>query len=279
MSDIIIDDPTEIAPTETALIQPKEDPLRIFIGYDTKEKIAYEVLKYSIEEKTKVPVKIIPLYHKELRRQGFFKRPWLINALDGNNTDMIDGKGFSTEFSHTRFLVPALMKFNGWALFMDCDMLVRCDIREVFAHCDDRYAVMCVKHNQKVTRPEKMDGSQQVSYYRKNWSSFMLINCGHYLNRKLTIDTVNLATGGWLHGFGWLPDTAIGGLPNYYNWIEGTSPGMTFPRVIHYTMGGPWFDGYGSVFFAEDWWKAYEKFHEMLPMPNAQLTDINYSDL
>jgi hypothetical protein len=255
------------------------DELKVFIGWDGREKIAYEVMKHSIEKHTNTKHKIIPLYHKELRRQGFFQRPWVIEALTGNYVDLMDGRPFSTEFSHSRFLVPELMKYKGWALFMDCDMLVKCDIKEIFSHCDDKYAIMCVKHKQKVNKQEKMDGSLQQSYHRKNWSSFMLINCGHKLNREITKEVVNTATGGWLHAFSWLPDEAIGALPDYYNWIEGTSPTMERPRVIHYTMGGPWFDGYKDVMYAEDWWRMYETFHEMLPEPNAQLTEVNYRDV
>jgi lipopolysaccharide biosynthesis glycosyltransferase len=253
--------------------------LKVFIGYDGREKIAYEVLKHSIEKRTKTPHKIIPLYHKELRRQGFFHRPWMTNAMDGNFTDLIDNKPFSTEFSHSRFLVPALMKFNGWALFVDCDMIFKCDLKEIFEHCDDRYAVMCVKHNQKVTKQEKMDGSAQQSYYRKNWSSFVLFNCGHKLNRELTTERVNTATGGWLHSFAWLPDEAIGALPQYYNWIEGTSPHIERPRVIHYTMGGPWFSSYKEVMYADDWWNLYKSFHEYLPEPSDELLKVDYRSL
>jgi lipopolysaccharide biosynthesis glycosyltransferase len=253
--------------------------MKVFIGWDSREKIAYEVLKHSIVRNTFSNVKIIPLYHKELRRQGFFTRPWLIESMSGNYQDLLDNRNFSTEFSHSRFLIPELMKFDGWALFMDCDMLFKCDIKEIFAHCDDRYAIQCVKHRQKVTKQEKMDGSVQQSYYRKNWSSFMLINCGHKLNKQLTKDVVNTASGSWLHGFTWLPDEYIGALPEYYNWIEGSSPTTEKPRVIHYTLGGPWFDGYKDVMYADEWWKEYEHFHEMLPEPNAQLTEVDYRNV
>lgn len=254
--------------------------LKVFIGWDSREKAAYEVLKHSIEKQTFSKPKLIPLYHKELRRQGFFKRPWLTGAMDGNHIDLIDQRPFSTEFSHTRFLVPALMKYQGWALFMDCDMLFKCDIKEIFEHCDDRYAVMCVKHNQKIDKQEKMDGSPQQSYYRKNWSSFMLFNCGHRLNKELTPEVVNTATGGWLHGFEWLPDEAIGPLPDYYNWIEGSSPNIERPRVIHYTMGGPWFSSYQDVMYADEWWRMYESFHDQSPPdPSDELLNVDYRDV
>jgi len=249
--------------------------LTVFVGFDTREKVAYDVLKHSIEKHTKSKVRIIPLYHKELRRQGYFQRPWLTGAMDGNSVDLIDQRPFSTEFSHTRFLVPELMNFKGWALFMDCDMIVRCDIQEVFDQIDERYAVMCVKHRQDVKKTEKMDGSPQSSYYRKNWSSFMLINCGHDSNKQLTRDVVNTATGGWLHALTWLEDHQIGTLPDYYNWIEGCSRADVHPRIIHYTLGGPWFAHYKDVMHSEAWWQYYESFNEELPDPSS-LPEVDY---
>lgn len=249
----------------------------VFIGWDNREKVAYEVLKHSIEKQTYSHPEIIPLYHKELRKQGYFKRPWAINALDGNFTDMVDQKPFSTEFSHTRFLVPALMRYKGWALFMDCDMIFKSDVKELFALCDDRYAVMCVKHRQNVKEREKMDGSPQSSYYRKNWSSFVLWNCGHELNRQITPEVVNTATGGWLHAFSWLEDRHIGTLPYEYNWIENCSPVVEKPKVIHYTLGGPWFSSYKDVMFSEEWWDMYKSFHHDLPDPSDKLITVDYS--
>jgi lipopolysaccharide biosynthesis glycosyltransferase len=253
--------------------------LTVFIGWDDREKTAYEVCKFSLNKRTRADVKVIPLYHKELRKQGYFQRPWLTNAYDGNRTDLIDGKGFSTEFSHTRFLIPELMKFKGWALFLDCDMIFKCDIKEIFSHIDESKAVMCVKHRQNVKTGVKMDGSIQQNYSRKNWSSFMLINCGHPSNRKLTKEVVNTATGGWMHALSWLSDNEIGELPNYYNWIAGTSPGNVSPRVIHYSEGGPWFSDYQDCAFADAWYDEYRSLNEDLPDPAGDLCIVNYGAL
>lgn len=254
--------------------------LKVFVGYDGREKAAYEVLKFSIEKYTHADVKVIPLYHKELRRQGYFHRPWLTEAITGNMMDLVDGRPFSTEFSHTRFLVPELMKFKGWALFMDCDMIFnKSDIKELFDFCDDRFAVMCVQHRQNVKHGEKMDGAVQTNYRRKNWSSFMLFNCGHPSNRKLTKEVVNTATGGWLHGLSWLQDSEIGILPDYYNWIEGTSRAQEHPRVIHYTEGGPWFYGKKDVLYAEKWDELYNSMMEMRPEPSDQILQVEYANV
>lgn len=253
--------------------------IKVFIGWDGREKAAYEVLKHSIEKYTKEDVDIIPLYHKELRKQGLFKRPWLIEAQTGNYVDLIDGKNFSTEFSHSRFLVPEIMKYNGWALFMDCDMIFKDDIKKLFSLVDDKYAVMCVKHKQKVDCDVKMDGSLQQDYRRKNWSSFMMINCGHPSNRALTKDVVNTATGNWLHNLSWLKDSEIGDLPDRYNWIAGTSRSGFMPSVIHYTLGGPWFKDYQDCPYADDWWDLYRSFNKDLPDPAADLNTVDYGEV
>ena len=233
--------------------------MRVYLGYDSREKCAFDVCKSSIEHNTHNKIEIIPLCHKQLRRQGWFTRPWLTNAYNGNMTDMVDGKPFSTEFSHTRFLVPALNDYKGWALFMDCDMVWDANIKDLFALVDDKYAMMCVKHHHKPTEGAKMDGVPQANYYRKNWSSFMLVNCAHPANRKLTPDVVSTHPGSWLHSFAWLEDIQIGALPDEYNWIEKTSPANLKPKVIHYTEGGPWFDGYKDVKHADIWWRYYQR--------------------
>lgn len=188
----------------------------------------------------------------------------MIDGATGDFRDLIDGKPFSTEFSHTRFLVPKLMNYKGWALFFDADMIFLSDIEKLLVLLDDKYAVMCVKHNQRIERGTvKMDGREQLAYPRKNWSSFVAWNCGHEMNRQLTPERVNFMTGSDLHGFSWLPDNMIGELPFTYNYISGVSPKLSpgsgyRPDVIHYTEGGPWFDSHKNVPYAQMWIDEYE---------------------
>lgn len=237
--------------------------LSIYIGYDSREAVCSDVLKHSISKRTNSPLKIEYLKHRDLRAKGLFKRKWSVDALTGEWIDDNDTKKFSTEFSHTRFLVPALMEYKGWALFCDSDMIFLSDIQKLFNHADDKYALMCVKHQHK-PKPGavKMDGRQQLSYNRKNWSSFVLFNCSHPSNKKLTPAEVGFMTGGDLHAFTWLKDYEIGELPFDYNYIPGVSPrrGMTdgMPAVIHYTDGGPWFEECQDVAYAGTWLEEYE---------------------
>ena len=241
-------------------------PLKIFIGYDDREAVAARVLKHSIERRTHSNVEVNFLEHRNLRQSGLFTRPWVIDADTGNYRDLIDGKPFSTQFSHTRFLVPYLSGYKGWALFLDCDMIFRSNIKKLFDFVDDRYAVMCVKHQQQVRTNEiKMDNRPNESYPMKNWSSFMLFNCAHPANRALTPAEVSFNSGGSMHRFDWLGNkNLIGSLPPSYNYIPKVSNPMPISDidVVHYTYGGPWFDNpeCKEVPLADLWIEEYESF-------------------
>lgn len=238
-----------------------QEPLKVYLGFDGREPIVSEVAAHSICSRTKESVKFYFLKHRELRAKGLFIRPWLIEGSTGQYRDLLDDKSFSTEFSHTRFLIPELQLFGGWALFLDADMLFQCDIKKLFELRDNKYAVMCVKHQHDVKSDQpKMDGRLQQKYYRKNWSSFVLWNCGHPSNKKLRKERVNYMAGRDLHSFSWLQDSEIGSLPHCYNYISGVSPklpiydgGATKPEVIHFTEGGPWFEECKSVPYADLW--------------------------
>jgi lipopolysaccharide biosynthesis glycosyltransferase len=203
--------------------------MKVFIGYDTREDIAYQVCKHSILRR-QPSAEVKPLKQKDLRETGWYTRP-------------VD-KLASTEFTFTRFLVPELSNFEGWALFIDCDIILTVDIKELFDQADDKYAVMCVKHDYTPNTELKMDGIQQTVYPRKNWSSVMLINCGHPSNQALTRDLVNNLeiSGAYLHRFSWLTDDKIGELDHTWNYLVGVYNDITIPKLIHYTEGGPWFE-------------------------------------
>lgn len=253
---------------------------KVYVGYDDREAIASEVAAASIRRRTDSEVNITYLKHRELRAKGWFKRPWQMDADTGDYRDQIDSKNFSTQFSHTRFLIPALQNFKGWALFMDSDMIFLSDIKHLFALCDDRYAVMCVKHNHvPVRNSSKMDGRLQQQYYRKNWSSFVLWNCGHPANQLLTKESVNYMKGSDLHAFSWLSDNEIGSIPFRYNYISGISPPLKDgekPAVIHYTEGGPWFDNHKDVPYGDLWTKEYHDWQReagneaIMPIPSTK---------
>lgn len=221
------------------------DAINVFIGWDSREPIAADVCEYSIEQNTSAAVKVTMLKQDLLREQLLYARP----------RDQLG----STEFTFTRFLVPRLMDYQGWAVFCDCDFLWLGDIKELMDQADDRYAVMVVKHDYRPQNTVKMDGKRQEYYPRKNWSSMVLFNCGHPKNRWLTPFHINQATGQELHRFTWLDDSEIGSISPEWNWLVGWyhQPYDGTPKALHYTEGGPWFDNYRDCDYA-DVWLSYE---------------------
>ena len=220
----------------------RKAPNTIYIGYDPKEQVAYDVLRFTIERISVENVRIIPIRKDILELTGMYTRKH--EVVDGQNIDVIDGRPFSTEFSFTRFLVPAMNMYEGWALYMDCDMYPRTDINSLFDEYNlEYYPLYCVKHKYEPGDGVKMDGMKQENYRRKNWSSFVLWNCSHPLNRTLTPEVVNTQTGQWLHAFGWLPDKEadIGAIDEEWNWLDNHSPEDVEAKNVHFTTGGPWF--------------------------------------
>lgn len=218
-----------------------QEPFRVYIGWDSREDIAYQVCRHSLLRHASIPVEVIPLRQQDLRAQGLYSRP----------ADPLA----ATEFTYTRFLVPHLADYRGWALYCDCDFLWRADVAELVALADDRFGAMCVHHDHRPSETVKMDGKTQTVYPRKNWSSLILYHCGHAATRRLTPDVVNRETGAYLHRFQWLADAQIGAVPETWNWLEGWSarPASGAPNVVHYTRGGPWFDNWRDVDYGDLW--------------------------
>lgn len=222
---------------------------RVYIGWDPREDIAYQVCKHSIHRLSE-NIEVLPLKLNELKSKALVTRP--------------DDPKASTQFTFTRFLVPYLNGYQGWALFIDCDFLARTDINKLFDLADDRYAVQVVKHDYTVKDGEsKMDGCVQHAYPRKNWSSCMLFNCAHPKNRQyLYPEFMNKQEMSYLHRFQWLNDNEIGSLHHEWNWLVGhyIEPEDGFPSLIHYTLGMPFMPGYENCQYSEQWYQERADF-------------------
>ena len=143
----------------------------------------------------------------------------------------------------------------GFVAFIYTSIIFLNDVKELFDQVDDKYAVMCVKHDYTPKEGTKMDGQKQTIYPRKNWSSVMLFNCGHPSNARLTQDMVNdpEINGAYLHRFSWLKDEEVGELEHTWNYLVGVYDDIEKPNLIHYTEGGPWFENYRNCEFAQEW--------------------------
>jgi lipopolysaccharide biosynthesis glycosyltransferase len=207
----------------------------VFIGYDHREAIAYHVCANSIIRHASKPVSIVPLA--------------LRNMQDYSETHS-DG---SNQFIYSRFLVPHLMDYQGWAIFMDGDMLLREDITQLWNLRDDSKAVMVIKHDYKTRRKEKYLGARNEDYPRKNWSSVILWNCGHPANATVTPGFVQQATGAQVHRFTWLDDDLIGELPREWNWLPDEFGANTDACLLHYTLGTPSFHEFATTPQGDEW--------------------------
>ena len=210
--------------------------INVYIGFDPREAVAYNVLASSIQTRSSEPVSICPLMLTQLRM--FMTRPR--HQLQ------------STDFSFSRFLVPFLSGFKGYSIFLDCDMLVLDDISRLWALRDEQYAVQVVKHDHRPVETVKFLGEPQSCYEKKNWSSVMIFNnakCG-----MLSPEYVNSATGLDLHQFKWLKDDLlIGSLPNRWNHLVGYDPKTADVSLVHYTLGGPYFPEYANCEYSDHW--------------------------
>lgn len=223
------------------------DALKIFVGYDSREDIAWQVCRLSIQRHTGADVPVYPLRQSTLREIGLYTR-----AADAA----------STEFSITRFLTPYLGAHDGWTIFVDCDFLFTVDVRKVLDHASRDKAVHVVQHDYVPANAVKMDGQVQTVYPRKNWSSFILFNNAHPDVKALTPEVVNTASPAHLHRFGWVSsDDLIGNLPLAWNFLEGEYPRPAeTPCAIHYTNGGPWFENWQDVDYADLWIAERERY-------------------
>jgi lipopolysaccharide biosynthesis glycosyltransferase len=218
----------------------------IVVGYDRNNRMPAYTMAESIMQKASVPVRFTFLHRDMLK---MYTRP--------------RGQFDSTEFSNSRFLVPYLFNYQGWTLFTDNDMIVKEDIHELFSLRDDKYAVMCVKHNQICNSNKKFLGYDQVEYNYKNWSSVMLFNNAKC--QSLTLDYVNNAPGLDLHQFKWLDSLQlVGDLPLEWNYlVENKNQTEATPKLIHYTDGGPYFEETKNCLFASEWTSVYETINDV----------------
>lgn len=218
--------------------------IRVFIGYDPIEIEAYHTLSDSIIANTSEPVSISPIHKGMLRR-----------ARDAAQ---------STDFAFARFMIPALCGFDGWAIWMDADMLVRADIAELWSLRDPAYAVQVAPKDfwpedgtKFLGRPQRAYPTLEDGTNRKLWSALMLMNnarCG-----RLKPEYVESAPGLDLHQFKWLWPEEIGYLPQEWQHVPGLDTYNPLAKCVHWTLGGPWFDETRETEYAAEWFAARDR--------------------
>jgi hypothetical protein len=211
--------------------------INLYVGFDQREACVYHTFCQSVIEHASTPVSFHPLATNMLHFDG---------QQDGTNA-----------FIFSRYLIPHLQDFEGWAIFADGDMHLNDDISKLYDLRDESKAVMVVKHDYKTKSNRKYIGSpienDNVDYPRKNWSSVILFNCGHPSNRILTREYVAEAGAAVIHRFGWLNDDEIGDLPREWNHLETEYEYDPHAKLVHQTLGSPGFAHYSRSPSARDW--------------------------
>jgi len=112
----------------------------VFVGFDERQPVAYNVLQHSLRRysRGRVQVEALMLDKLPIERRGL------------------------TQFTYSRFLVPYLCNYEGAAIFMDADVVVQGDIAELLAQADGVSAVQVMKEQHKF-----------------EWASVMLFNCAN----------------------------------------------------------------------------------------------------
>ena len=220
------------------------DCIKIVVGFDQREAIAYHTFSQSVLEKSSLPVLFLPLS---------------MNTLKGYKETHNDK---SNDFVYSRFLTPYLNNFEGWAIFADGDMVCQSDIKELWDLRDKTKALQVVMHDYKTKFNQKYLGNTNENYPRKNWSSLILWNCSHPKHKVLTPDFISSQTGKYLHRFSWLGDEDIGELPIDWNWLAIEYPNNPKAKIIHYTLGTPCFKDYRNTEMAVTWHEVQQKVNE-----------------
>jgi lipopolysaccharide biosynthesis glycosyltransferase len=220
------------------------DCIKIVVGFDQREAIAYHTFSQSVLEKSSLPVLFLPLS---------------MNTLKGYKETHNDK---SNDFVYSRFLTPYLHNFEGWAIFADGDMVCQSDIKELWDLRDETKALQVVMHDYKTKFNQKYLGNTNENYPRKNWSSLILWNCSHPKHKVLTPDFISSQTGKYLHRFSWLDDEDIGELPIDWNWLAIEYPNNPKAKIIHYTLGTPCFKDYRNTEMAVTWLEVQKKVNE-----------------
>jgi lipopolysaccharide biosynthesis glycosyltransferase len=220
--------------------------VRVFIGFDPRESVACWVCANSILRHASEPVSFTFLSLNTLK--GVYGEE---AHLDGSNA-----------FTYTRFLVPYLTAFNGPALYLDSDIIVREDIANLFALKEMDKDVMVVKHDYKTKSFDKYLGNKNADYPRKNWSSVMLFpNCANFPVQKLLPTFVRQQSGSYLHRFEWTTSERIGELPREWNHLVGEYDHDDQAKLLHYTLGAPCFTEYRDCDHADVW---HSEFHRTI---------------
>lgn len=205
---------------------------RIFIGFDHRQSVAYNVCQFSLIHYASAPLQLTPLVLQTLplERQGL------------------------TPFTYSRFLVPYLCGYRGWALFMDSDIIAQQDICQLWKEADPKKAVMVASDIQPFER-----------------AAVMLFNCAHPDNRQLTLDFIERAPD--LHRITWTKE--IGFFDPKWNHCVGYATPRDDAALVHYTMGIPAHAETKDCEYADAWKAEHRSLNSTAPWVDVMGSSIH----
>lgn len=186
--------------------------MQVFIGYDPRQPVAAAVAAHSIWTRASIPISItrLQLNQLPLTRQGL------------------------TEFTYSRFLVPALQQYEGLSLFVDADVLCLADVAELLVYplAFQDQAVFVVPHARKFERP-----------------SVMLFNNA----RCQTLTPAYVANPAHAcFDFSWA-EGKVGALPAAWNHLVGYDAPRDDAKLVHFTQGLPCWPETRQTEYADAW--------------------------
>ncbi|MEZ1321130.1 glycosyltransferase [Pseudomonas fluorescens] len=133
-----------------------DEVIRVYVGVDRSQLLAVPVLEYSIKRHTTAKVEVIPMLDLPVPE-----------PLDPRN-------GQRTGFSFSRFCIPKLCGYKGKAIYMDADMLVFRDIRELWNIPFDGAKIIIQQEVKFADETTQKVGAPKV---RKKQCAVMLLDC------------------------------------------------------------------------------------------------------
>lgn len=213
------------------------EPIRVFVGADRSQQLAVPVLEYSIKRHTTAQVEVIPMLDLPV--------PVPQDPRNGQRTG----------FSFSRFCIPKLAGYKGRAIYMDADMLVFSDIRELWNIPFDGAKVII---QQEVKFEEQTTAKVGAPKKRKKQCAVMLLDC-----ERLDWDIQDIVAGMDRGAYDYeqlmydmcilREDEIKYGVPFEWNSLEHWDPTT---RLLHYTdvYTQPWTavgNPLGYLWFAE----------------------------
>ena len=75
---------------------------------------------------------------------------------------------------------------------------------------------------------------------------------------RVTPARVNILSGLELHRFSWLREDELGAIPPSWNHLVGEYEKRDDAKMVHFTLGGPWFKEYDACDYADEWFREAE---------------------